>query len=105
MSNSKPQQSAEAKELERARVAAGLSQRALARDLGITQGHYSKVVDGLVGDKKAYIKRGLRLLAAPAEPTESIDRLIQVAVRELRTSASFRRLVDAALGYSWRDET
>lgn len=105
MGAGKPQQTAEAKELERARVAAGLSQRALARDLGITQGHYSKVVDGLVVDRKGYVARGLRLLSGPEEPAESVDRLIQAAVRELRTSAAFRRLVDAALGYSWRGGT
>lgn len=105
MNSGKPHQTTEAKELERARQAAGLSQRALARDLGITQGHYSKVVDGLVTDKKGYIARGLRLLSAPSEPSESIDRLVQATVRELRSSAAFRRLIDAALGYSWRDET
>lgn len=104
MSIGKRDQTNEAKELERARKAAGLSQRALARDLGITQGHYSKVVDGLVVDKKGYIARAFRLLKAPSEPPESIDRLVQATVRELRSSAAFRRLIDAALGYSWRDE-
>ena len=104
MTSDKSLRSAEAKELEQARIAAGLSQRALARDLGISQGHYSKVVDGLVTDKKGYVVRGLRLLSTPAEPVDSIDGLVQAAVRELRTSAAFRRLVDAALGYSWRGE-
>lgn len=104
MSNSKPLQAARAKELEQARIAAGLSQRALARDLGISQGHYSKVVDGLVRDKKSYVDKGLRLLAVPGEPVGGIEDLVQAAVRELRTSAAFRRLVDAALGYSWRGE-
>lgn len=104
MSYDKSLQTAEAKELEQARIAAGLSQRALARDLGISQGHYSKVVDGLVADKKGYVARGLWLLSTPSEPGGTIDGLVQATVRELRTSAAFRRLVDAALGYSWRGE-
>lgn len=104
MNLGKPNQTEEAKELERARQAAGLSQRALARDLGITQGHYSKVVDGLISDKKHYVERGLRLLSAASESSENVDRLVQAAAREIRTSAAFRRLIDAALGYSWRGE-
>jgi predicted transcriptional regulator len=108
MSAGKQHQTSEANELERVRQASGVSQRALARDLGITQGHYSKVVDGLVGDKKGYVARGLRLLSNPSDPSElseGIDRIVQATVRELRSSAAFRRLIDAALGYSWRDET
>lgn len=105
MSVGKPHRTAEAKELERARQAAGLSQRAFARDLGITQGHYSKVVDGLVSDKKRYIERGLHLLSSASEPSANVDRLVQAAAREIRNSAAFRRLIDAALGYSRRDET
>jgi hypothetical protein len=79
-----------------------VSQRALARDLGITQGHYSKVVDGLVRDKKAYVERGLRLLSPPAGD-EDVDRLVRAVAQEIRASPGFRSLVHAALRYSRRE--
>jgi transcriptional regulator with XRE-family HTH domain len=103
MADDKPSRTELAQKLEQARNAAGVSQRALARDLGITQGHYSKIVTGLVADKKCYVERGLRLLSSEGERSEDVDRLVQAAAREIRASPAFRRLVDAALGYSRRD--
>lgn len=103
MTNDKPHRTALAEQLEQTRRDAGLSQRALARDLGISQGHYSKVVDCLVSDKKHYIERGLRLLSPEKGGDGDIDALLQSVAREVRASAAFRRLVQAALSYSRRD--
>ena len=105
MSGDKPRRSLRAEELERARLAAGVSQRALAHDLGITQGHYSKVVDGLVRDKKNYVEKGLRLLSGSGEGDDDIDHLVRAATREIRASSDFRSLVEAALRYSRREIT
>lgn len=105
MSDDKPHRSPRAEELEQARLAAGVSQRALAHDLGITQGHYSKVVDGLVRDRKNYVERALRVLSGSGEGDDDIDRLVRAATREIRASPGFRNLVDAALRYSRREST
>lgn len=82
-------------EIERRRL--GVSQRALAMDLGIDQGHYSKLVRGVAPDGKGYIDRGLRLLIPPETSGPSVDELVSVAVKRMRTSPAFRRLVEAAL--------
>lgn len=103
MSEDKPHRSPRAEQLEQARLAAGVSQRALARDLGITQGHYSKVVDGLVRDRKNYVERALRVLSGAGEGDDDIDRLVRAATQEIRASPNFRNLVDAALRYSRRE--
>jgi transcriptional regulator with XRE-family HTH domain len=105
MNEDKPHRSPRADQLEQARLAAGVSQRALARDLGITQGHYSKVVDGLVSDKKNYIETALRVLSGAGEGYDDIDRLVRAATREIRASPGFRNLVEAALRYSRRKST
>lgn len=103
MTDGKPNRTALADDLEQARRVAGVSQRALADDLGISQGHYSKLVDGLVNDKKRYVERGLRLLSAEEQAGEDLDGLVRAVAREIRMSPAFRRLVGAALTYSRRD--
>lgn len=82
-------------EIERRRL--GVSQRALAMDLGIDQGHYSKLVRGMVPDGKGYINRGLRLLNPLETSGLSVDELVSAAAKRMRTSPAFRRLVEAAL--------
>ncbi|MDR6954903.1 putative transcriptional regulator [Ancylobacter sp. 3268] len=105
MNSDKPHRSPRADELEQARLAAGVSQRAVARDLGITQGHYSKVVDGLVRDRKSYVERALQVLSGSGEGEDDVDRLVRAATREIRASPSFRNLVAAALRYSRPENT
>lgn len=87
--------SGERLEIERRRL--GVSQRALAMDLGIDQGHYSKLVRGVAPDGKRYIERGLRLLIPLKTPGPSVDELVSAAAKRMRTSLAFRRLVEAAL--------
>lgn len=82
-------------EAERRRL--GVSQRALAQDLGIDQGHYSKLVRGVAPDRKRYLDRALSLLVPSDAADKTVDELVSEAARRMRTSPAFRRLVEAAL--------
>jgi len=83
--------------LEAERLRLGVSQRALATDLGIAQGHYSKLVRGVVPDRKNYLNRGLRLLLGSKLGNPTIDAVVSAAAKRIRSSPAFRRLVEAAL--------
>ena len=100
MNESKPEQVAQGEKLEVARRAAGLSQRALAEDLGITQGHYSKLVTGQAHDKNHYINRGISLFEDDDSDGVEIEQLVKRAAQEIRLSMTFRRLIQAALAHS-----
>jgi len=100
MNESKSEQVARGEKLEVARRAAGLSQRALARDLGITQGHYSKLVSGQANDKNHYINRGISLIEDDDSDGGEVEQLVKRAAQEIRLSMTFRRLIQAALIHS-----
>lgn len=97
MKNSKGKSGGVGDRLETERRRLGVSQRALARDLGIDQGHYSKLVRGVAPDKKHYLDRALSLLISSGTPEGNVDELVSVAAKRMRTSPAFRRLVEAAL--------
>jgi transcriptional regulator with XRE-family HTH domain len=100
MAERKSEQVARGEKLEVARRTASLSQRALARDLGITQGHYSKLVTGRAHDKNRYIDRGLSLIEDDGSDVEGVDQLVKRAAQEIRRSTTFRQLIQAALAHA-----
>lgn len=100
MAKGKSEQLVRGEKLEVARRTAGLSQRALARDLGITQGHYSKLVSGQAHDKNRYINRGLSLIDDDGSDVGGVDELVKLAAREIRRSMTFRQLIHAALAHA-----
>lgn len=100
MGEGKSEQVAWGEKLELARRTAGVSQRALARDLGISQGHYSKLVTGRAHDKNRYINRGISLVEDDGSGGVEVDQLVKRAAREIRRSVTFRQLVQAALAHA-----
>lgn len=83
-------------EVRRVRKEKGLSQAQLAADLGINQGHLSKLERGEFDDKKKYLERALSLLN-PSFGDASVDEIVRHASLKIRTSPTFRSLVEAAL--------
>lgn len=73
--------------LEDARAAARLSQAAMAKIIGVTQGHYSKVITGKVPLTEGLRDRMNAWLAAHPSPAGSAD----VPLRMQELAASIRR--------------
>ena len=74
-----------------------ISQLNLAKDLGIDQGHYSKLERGAIPDRKSYLRRAIALLKGQPGKDTAVDAIVMAASKKIRTSPSFRRLIEAAL--------
>lgn len=83
----------------RRKEAGGQSQGALAAELGVSQGHLSKILRQKVLLSAAVRARALRLVTRVSASGEELDASLLKAevVRVIDASASFRALIRAAL--------
>lgn len=80
------------KEVEAARVESGLSQRKLARVIGVSQGHLSKVLRGEVPDTHNILGKCRDAISGGA-PTNEIDGLLREVRAEALRSREFRQVL------------